>query len=542
MELTRLQKMSAAAFRDLIREVEPHERAPLLRERFRIHYDEFCKYCWPERFTLEFNALHEDLFERERVRPWGERLALSLTVRDCTAAPRGFAKSTVTSFAAPAHDIVYDNEAYILLASAGHRLSVAMSRDLRHQFLAKDTPFERLYGPFTVTGGVEEWEVSVRGRPPVAILPVSAGGEVRGARHPTRGIRPTKVILDDGEKKDRVRNPEQRALWWAWLTKDVLKLADRRGGTVFRVVGTVLHPESGLSQLLADAGWRSKRWQAILKWPEHTDLWEKCRAIWANLTLGTYRREAAAAFFKAHRAAMEEGSELLDPQSKSLFDLYEMIWSEGYAAFLQEMQNDPVDPTAQIFHSPAFTRFTVDAGEIVTATGRRVRLRDLRIAGRWDPATGAAHGDYAAIAILGRDKFGYTYVLDVWMRRAKVSEQLAAAWTLAERWGCHRMTVESNGFQQLVAEPFPRERKARKEAGQFHKLELRPEPSTEDKELRIATLEPDTTNGWLQFNRALPHEVLAQFDQFPTADHDDAPDAIHAAWKELGGRPVEMAQ
>ncbi|MCA9489141.1 MAG: hypothetical protein KC621_04445 [Myxococcales bacterium] len=43
-------------------------------------------------------------------------------------------------------------------------------------------------------------------------------------------------------------------------------------------------------------------------------------------------------------------------------------------------------------------------------------------------------------------------------------------------------------------------------------LQIEGQPATEDKELRIATLEPDATNGWLLFNEDIPREVLEQFD------------------------------
>ncbi|MEQ1494477.1 MAG: phage terminase large subunit [Novosphingobium sp.] len=538
-----LRDMTPAQFSELLKFATPAERPALLRERFSFaeHLDEFCWFLWEERFSLPFNDLHWSLFRKQSAPGWRERKSAGLNIRTAIAAPRSYAKSTIATFARLVHDIVYDREAYIVVGSATEKQSLGLARDLKLQFTAKGTPLDRLYGPFKVTGGVEQFEVSVRGRPSVAFMSCSSGGEVRGTKS-TRGLRPTKFVLDDGEKKDRVRNPEQRHIWWQWLTKDVLKLGDRAGGFIVEVVGTILHGESGLARLLKDAGWESERWQAIIKWPVHAELWERCRHIWADLSLGDHRRAAALAFFHANRAAMEYGSQILDPGSRSLFDLYEMIWSEGLAAFLQEMQNDPSDPNSQIFFSEKFTRFRVEAGEIVCASGRRVRLSDLRIFGRWDPSTGSVHGDFAAIAILGRDRYGYTYVLDVWMRRAKVSDQLSAAWTLAERWGATTISLESNGFQGLLADSYPKELEDRRASGKFWRMNLVPEPSTDDKDMRIATLEPDVSNGWLQFNESLDRDVLGQFDSFPTGDHDDGPDAVHAAWRMLGGRPTEMSR
>ena len=52
----------------------------------------------------------------------------------------------------------------------------------------------------------------------------------------------------------------------------------------------------------------------------------------------------------------------------------------------------------------------------------------------------------------------------------------------------------------------------------------------QNKEDRIATLEPAIANGWLAFNeKDLPGEFWTQFRQFPSADHNDAPDAVQGA-------------
>ncbi len=538
----RLVEMSAADFAELVQRVDPDSVPALLRTRWSDprHLDEFARYCFPDRFDLPFSDLHRALFTLHDVPSWNERTE---DVRNAVAAPRSFAKSTIVSFLRLVHDVVYDREAYIVIMSSTQRLSLALSRDLRGALQGRDTPLARLYGPFLVTGGVGEWEVSVQGRPTVGFLARSFGTDVRGAKHPTRGIRVTKVVVDDGEKKDRVRNPEQRAIWEDVLNKDILKLGRRQGGLVVEVVGTVLHQDSMLARRLKDPGWRSQRWKAIIAWPERMDLWERCRGIWADLTLGKHRRKAAWGFYLANREEMDRGAVILDPAAKSLFQLFELIWVEGMSSFLSELQNEPRDPSSAIFSSERFARFRfVGDGtlEVLGSSKRRVKLSDLRLFGRWDPATGVLHGDYASIAVVGRDTYGYAYALAAWMARVPPSLQLAAAWTIAERFDLRRMTVESNGFQTLAAEPYRREREARREAGQFWQLQLEEAPSTDNKEARIATMEPDITNGWLLFSTDIPQEVLQQFDEFPTGEHDDGPDALQAAWLGSGGTPVKM--
>ena len=83
----------------------------------------------------------------------------------------------------------------------------------------------------------------------------SFGGSVRGEKH--AGVRFTKILIDDGAHPERVRSPEQRRKTWAFLSQDILK-AGRRG-SVYRVIGTVLHPDSMLNRLLDDPGWQATR-------------------------------------------------------------------------------------------------------------------------------------------------------------------------------------------------------------------------------------------------------------------------------------------
>lgn len=537
LEALAISRIPARAFAEMVAELEPEEQDRALRARFRFDLESFCRYCWPDRFYLPFSELHHKLFEQSAEPGWRSR---AQNIQDALAAPRGYAKSTLSCFAQPIHAMLYDLEACIVMLSAGQRLALAQVKDIKTALEDEESPLAQLYGPIDTAGSLSEFLVSVDGAPPAAILPGSFGSDVRGWKHPTRGIRPTLVIVDDGEKKDRVRSPEQRRIWWDFLTKDVLKLGPREGGTRYWVRGTVLHVDSMLAKALNHPGWRSNKWKAIISWPDHPELWEECGRIWANLA-DPERRENALAFYADHELEMDEGVEVLDPDAETIFDLYEQIWGGGLGSFLQEKQNDPRDPTAAIFLPEKFARCRIKGVVLLTADGRTVPLSSItRRYIRWDPAMGDASGDFAAIVVCLRDKHGYTYVVDAWMRKAKPSDQLAALWPLAERWGVARVSLESNGFQQLLGETFRRQRADRREAGKFWRLEVVEEPSTTNKEERIAGLEPDCHNGWIQFAESLPVEGIQQFGDFPSGGHDDFPDAVEGAWARMGGRQVSV--
>lgn len=499
--------------------------------RLRFNRAEFARYCWPERFERPFNAFQLALLNVDDP-PVAER---TTPIRDAVAAPRGYAKSTIGSFVEVIHDIVYGLEHFIVIMSSGADLAGDLVEDVKLAFEDTEGPLVETYGPFVVEGTKTDFTVSVRGSKTIRVLAKSFGKQVRGIKH--RGRRPSKIIVDDGEHSDRVRSPEQRAKTWRFMMSDVMKLGDKRTAT--KVRGTVLHPDAMLPTLLRSPGWSSSKWRAIITWPERADLWAECHRLWADLT-DPDRRKTALAFYETHRAEMDRGAEVLDAIAEPLFACFEIIWSEGLSAFLREKQNEPRDATSALFDVERFKRCRVVGNTVVTADGRTVPFSELAFYGRLDPAlgkdagmpgdTGSGAGDFASIATLGRDRFGYGYLVDLWLRRARPDDQLRAVWDLHERFRYARFSIETNGFQALMGRDFRRMAEERRAAGKAWQLAVDEDTSSVPKDQRIATLEPPLANGWLQIGE-IPAEGLNQFADFPTGDHDDGPDAVEGAWR-----------
>ena len=106
-----------------------------------------------------------------------------------------------------------------------------------------------------------------------------------------------------------------------------------------------------------------------------------------------------------------------------------------------------------------------------------------------------------------------------------------------------KFAVETNLFRGLLLENLVRERKRRETERRkqgmanygikvpFYEIENR-----EKKEKRVFTLEPKVNHGWICFNRSLSMEFMDQVEQFPVADHDDAPDALEMLWGLVNNR------
>ncbi|MFP4381347.1 MAG: phage terminase large subunit [Candidatus Sumerlaeia bacterium] len=175
-------------------------------------------------------------------------------------------------------------------------------------------------------------------------------------------------------------------------------------------------------------------------------------------------------------------------------------------------------------------------------------LDNMIIAGFLDSAAGNSKGggDYAAIATVGMDGDGYFYALDLWLQRAAPTKQISAMFDLHKRWRYTHFGIETNCFQQLLLLPIEEERKRRKQANERDRngqaawqLPLHPINHHQNKETRIATLEPLLSNGWLRLSADLPEEFWNQLACFPRGKHDDALDALEGAISLLRNMKVE---
>ena len=532
------------------------QRDEALRIRFRFDRASFLKYCFPSAFSMPWNAYHYEVLNREWLTS-AEREGRVTWEAD--AAPRGIAKTTILK-GELAWAIAYGMERVVLWLSAGHDQAIRNSEDLRAWVSDGDSPFAALYGPVRVTGGLKRWTATPRSGLPVTMIPLSFGTQVRGTNERTQ--RPTLAVIDDGERPDRVRKPERRREWWAFTHEDIAKVGPRQGGLWVRIRGTVLHPDSGLANLLKRPGVDARRYQVLmpnrrsdLGFPEREDLWETCHKLYLDLVNGG--PDKALAFYHEHKAEMDAGAVPLDPHALPIWRVYEIIWTEGLGAALKDLWNLPRAAGSKYFRVSEFARCRVEGnrktgGVVVWKDGRRSKLSDLEASIRVDPIPGkklgtmgddggSGAGDFAAIVVILRDQYGYAAIVECWLGRARDGEQIAKMWELGEKWLPHKASVESNGFARLLGVEFRRQQEERRNKGLFWQMDPIDDVSKRAKEDRIATLEAPCAASWIQFAENIPQELFHQFDGFPDGDHDDGPDAVEGAWRMSGGVRAGMS-
>ena len=522
-----------------------------LRLRYRHQVGEFLRYTLPEVFKFDWNAYHRAVLSIEK-NHWSEQTEVE---RRLNLAPRGVGKSTLKK-GDVAHSIVYGLRRFIVVVATNQKESQGWAAALQMWFGERNADNARLhdlYGPFTISGPADKFTIETRWGTKTTIQCSSTSTSLQGANEKTH--RPDEVVLDDWEDRKHVRSATQRAQWQVKLNSEILKLRDRARGAVFEANVTVNHPDS-ISQRIREgkdpnAGWDVREFPALFSWPDRMDLWDRAKTIYLNLSLGKLRKKAARAFYEANRKLMDAGAKVLDAAAQPLYALFEMIWCEGLGAFLQEMLHKVRGLGDQIFDSTRFTRCVVEHHPVHGirihngATKEVIPLHEMRRrVARWDPSTGSKGGDYASIAVILRDKDGYAYCVDCWLKQGvPVSGQLEAAWALAEKWGLSAISLESNGFQAVIDEVFRPQRAARKELGKFHKLTLELDPSTGNKEDRLSGLEPALHSPILQIAQHVTPVLIQQiedFDGIANSHKDDGHDALEGAFARSGGLPPQM--
>jgi len=504
----------------------------LLTARLGLHPMEFALVVLPAHFRLPPSRLHTFLADR-RASMLGVFCPMRMGKRLALAAPRGAAKSTWCSLVFPLHDLLYQQERYILLIAATLEQATRRLEQIRGE-LKHNPVLGRLFP------GLAE-EIKPARRSPIYLGESrldarSIGTELRGLTH--KVWRPTKLVLDDAEPQSVGQSARVRQRLREWFHDVIEPLGDRF--THLDIVGTLLHPESLLARLLEAPTFDGRKYASIASWSPREDLWQQWRAM-----RNARRLDDAAALLEFNRDAMLGGTDVLWPEREDYVALMEQLDAMGRRAFLKEKQNEPRFLESAAFAPDGWVLFFIEGRTLrIEAPGGWMRsstdkptyeaqtldLEELTMIAYLDPATGAANGDDAAIVVLGvTPKGDRLLLLDVWMEPAPPSEQVRMVWALHEKWGFGQMWFEKNGFQEMLHGPIEDARQQRRKAGKSARLIVQGKRNTKNKKMRISALEPILASGELMLSRALPNKFYAQLEQWPTSDHDDALDALAAA-------------
>lgn len=545
------------AFKERLDGANEADRHKLLRMRLRWRIDEFGElvirpiigrtmpwYGW-NAVNLQILEWPADRFED---RPKG------LNQQFLMWAPRGSAKTT-TSKIRTLHALVYGLDAGMVLVAAGEDAAVGWLRTLRSWVQAGSPWMKRLWPRFGVRGSQEELIFS--GGESDNSIALHARGwtseQIRGLNF--EAARPTRLILDDIESDGTTSSLAVRDKAESKLLTEVFGLLPLEGGGYTEWQATPVHHDClsarGFRRSPSLAAFDLTRYKAVIRWPE-SPRWAECKAIFLDYGLGDGRARQAAAytFYLAHRAEMDAGAEVLDPERLPIFAAFIKRWGMSESAWRREYETDPKASSGRLFDSSTWATYRwVDRDTLVCGT-RTVRIGALRIKAHWDPSDG---GDDGGFAIVGAEARAVRvnqgrgilapergYVLHSEAIPVKATEQVVIVVQRCKDFGLAELSYEANQMSSMLRQALLDECQR-----QGITIDLVPIVTTENKNKRLAGMEAPVSTAAMVFDVAMPAADKAEFDDFNPArkdNRDNVMDAIQRAYESATDSRVQWGQ
>lgn len=382
------------------------------------------------------------------------------------AAPRYFAKSTYYSLFYPLFMALEYPGIEILLVSATGTLAEGWLHRIK-------TELEGNHSLMSFYGAQNPKMGNQRGKWTNDECHLLNGSVIlaKGAGRQIRGVHPQILVGDDLETDEMVANPELMKKFDRWFWTDLMGMFKDSLASQVIIVGTILHPESFLANMIAK--------------PPHQ---------WVT---------------KFYAAIKEDGTSLW-PEGFPLTMLNNIRKERGEYFFSQEYMNTPIPDNLRVFQKKWLQYYEdVPPGGVYFTTV--------------DPAISqATQADYTAIVTCRVDVDRNIHVVEVINKRLLPGEIVDAIFNVYTRYRPSIIGIETVGFQKMLKHDVEQERNKR------HLYPLIRELKSEGrrKELRIQALQPFFESGKI-FIKKSQEELITQLLRFPSAKiKDDVIDAL----------------
>lgn len=461
---------------------------------------EFGQFFFPEVFEIAWSPMHIDLLR-----------SFVTSTRFAKAAPRGHGKTTVMSLAG-IYCIVNTLDHFILMVSDTYGQAKDIVDGIKQQLEGNEW-LRWVYGDLTTdyhwTSGAFTTSNDVR------VMARGSQMKVRGLKF--RHWRPSRVLGDDMENDEAVESEDRRIKLENWVRKALLPSMSRDGKAGF--VGTILHEDSLLSKMVNGkpgyAGWNRTIFKALID--EGTALWP------------------------GHLPAEKLLKMRDDPSDENYV---------GPLVFSQEYQNEPVDEAARIIkaewiYGPENDRRTYNLAEkeqqwlnenpgVIDPMGW-LRSTMVKVIAAVDPAISESdHADYFAYVVVGIDKRGHLWVLDIFRERTSdFDKQVDFILNMFEQWKPDQIKIESVAYQKGL---YVAVKNAGAKRGIYPPVfEVKPD---KDKFRRAVMHSANFAGGLVHIrtDHALSDAFISEILTFPKGKHDDMFDAYMHATEETVAR------
>ena len=440
------------------------------------------KVLFPERFWLPFSALHDEIFKI---------LDDDSIQKAAIAAPRGFGKTTIDTIAFPAKKIVFQEKKFIVPISSTATKAVMDGENLKRELLSNRIIGE-LFGPIKSDNFSKEQWITSSG---TMVMPRGAGQQIRGILFDIH--RPDLIIADDLEDPEAIKNEELRAKLKEWWFSDVCNSINRsRKDWKIIIVGTILHEDSLLVNLLEDPDWYSVN-LSICDDDLHSN--------WPDFISDDEVEELHA----SHKR-------------RGQLDL-----------FYREYRNIPVSKEDATFKADYFKYYKETDDEFIKS---KKKLENFVIV---DPAkTVKLHSAESAVVGVGINlDAGKIFLRDVVSKKMYPDELYNEMFGMVARLRANMLAVEVTSLNEFIKQPISNEIiKRRIRIGEPIWLNARAK-----KEDRIAQLVPYYRQGYIYHNESCCGGLETQLMSFPRSRLWDIMDAFAYIIEllELGGRYFE---
>ncbi|MFA5378534.1 MAG: hypothetical protein WC455_22460 [Dehalococcoidia bacterium] len=431
------------------------------------------KVLFPESFSRPFASVTEPVFAL---------LDDDQYSKVVIKAPRGWGKSTLLNVGYAGKKTLFREKHFIVPISSTATKAQMESENLKLELMTNQE-VKKIFGNVKTnkvddsgidpTFSKEMWVANGE----TLIFPRGAGQQVRGVRWGKR--RPDLIIVDDLEDPEQVESEEQRKKLKQWFFADVMNSIDRSVPHKIIFIGTLLHENSLLADLLADPSWKSveidlcndaleSNWPDFMTTDEVKELYE------------SYRRQG-----------------LLD-------------------VFYREYRGIPIAKETATFKQEFFRYYNETDDKFIED---RRKLETIVII---DPAkTTNVASDFSAIVGVGiNTEATKIYIRDIDADRMHPDEIYRRAFDMADRLGARTIGYEVTSLNEFITYPITTYMIQR---GKFYNLvELKARGKKED---RIAMLSPLYRLGYIYHNKAVSATLESQLLSFPKSKRDDVMDA-----------------
>ena len=444
----------------------------------------FGRYCFPTALRKVTPPFHHEVYRD---------LSDDSVRRVLIAAPRGTAKSTVTTLIYPLWKVAFkrsDEDLFIVIISESQAQSINFLSRIKYH-LGHSDKFKEIFGDFG-PATAKRWTnndiVLANG---ARIIAVGTGQRVRGFIE--GDTRPNLIIVDDFESELNAFTMEARAKNRKWITEAVIPSLSDDGKIA--MIGTVISEDCFLYWAKDSPAWKVL-WYSI--WDEDE------KSIWPE-------RFPKSRIMEIKREFESVGN---------LNGFY-----QEYMNIAQSPDNAPFKPEWMQLHHYDFERIN-GQNCLVREVGDERKVKPVEVYAGVDPASSlSATADFFVIATIAVDSDNNKYIVDLFRDRISPAEQPGKIIELYKKFRPKRMNIETTGYQEALRTAV---RELMLEDNLYIPgLERGVKPRTRKSE-RLLSLVPIFAKKSFYWR---PEDLVGQqeFLSYPRGKHDDVMDAIWTA-------------